>query len=314
MTLLLALLLAAEVPAPAAPGAALPEAQPLSVEVRAERTTVRLGEPFGYELDVRHAPEERYALGALPALEPFHAAGEPRCARTAGSGEARTRCTLRLALFALGPVDVPELVLEVERPAGRARLAVRGPRITGAGVLDPSAPAGALALRDVAPPVALLVPTLRPLWWALGLLGGAALAAAAVVLVARRRAARQEGPPAPAPDERFERRLSTLAAEDLVRRGRADEHLERLAEAVREYLSALTGLPALDLTTSELLGALARAPDPRIDRAGLELLLSHADLVKFAQQPASAGTCAAATEWAWALLRRTRPAAAPAGG
>jgi len=294
----------------AAPAAALPDAAPRSVEVRAEKTTVRLGEPFGYEVEVRHAPEEWYLLRGTPPLEPFRAAEDARCVRVVEQGEARTTCTVRLALFALGAVDVPEVVLEVERPSGKARLAVPGPRIVGAGMLDPAADAGALALRDVAPPVPLLVRSLRPFWWALSILGGAALAAAAVALLVRRRA-RGGAPSAPGPAERFERRLSALAAEDLPRHGRGEEHIERLAEAVRGYLSSVTGLPALDLTTGELLAALARAPDPRIDAGGLELLLAHADLVKFARAPARPEACAAGLEYGWELLRRTRPPTEP---
>lgn len=316
MNALLALMVAAGAPAAPAPAvpAPLPEAEPLAVRVRAEKTTVRLGEPFGYEIAVRHAPEESYLLRGTPRLEPFRAAEEARCVRNVERGEARTTCTLRLALFALGPAEVPEVVLEVTRPAGKAQLTVPGPRIVGAGMLDPSAAPGALALRDIAPPAPLLVPTLRPLWWALGILGAAALLAGAVVLLVRRQAARPSGPPAIGPGERLERRLSALAAEDLPRRGRGAEHMERLAEAVREYLSAFTGLPALDLTTGELLAALARAPDARIDAAGLARLLTHADLVKFARQPAAPEACAAGLEWAWALLRGTRPPPTTAAG
>jgi hypothetical protein len=280
------------------------------VEVRAEKAIVRLGEPFTYEIEVRHAPEEWYLLRGAPPLEPFRAAEDARCVRAVAEGEARTTCTVRLALFALGPVDVPEVVLEVDRPSGKARLAVPGPRVIGAGMLDPAADPDALALRDVAPPVPLLVRSLRPLWWALGLLGGAALAAAALALLVRRRA-RGGAPAAPGPAERFERRLSALAAEDLPRRGRGEEHMERLAEAVRGYLSFVTGLPALDLTTGELLAALARTPDPRLDAGGLELLLTHADLVKFARQPARPEACAAGLAYGWELLRRTRPAIEP---
>jgi hypothetical protein len=306
------LLLLVALPAAAPAGPALPDAQPRAVKVRAEKTTVRLGEPFGYEIEVRHAPEERYALRADPPVAPFEAR-DVRCVRAVEGDGARTTCSLQLALFTLGEVDVPELVLDVERPGGKARLAVPGPRITAAGMLDPSADPSTLALRDVAPPVPLLVRSLRLVWWAIGLAAAAGLVFAAV-LAARRIGTRRTGPPPPTPAERFERRLDAIAADDLARRGRGTEHVERLAEAVREYLSAVTRVPALDLTTSELLGALARGSDPRIDLAALGRFLAGADLVKFARLPASPEACAAGMEFARALLSRTRPPPAAAAG
>jgi hypothetical protein len=314
VTALLALLLAvaepaaAAAPAPALPTPAVPDAQPLGVKVRAEKTTVKLGEPFGYEVEIRHAPEERYLLPGEPALEPFRATGA-RCARDVAGGVARTTCAMQLALFALGANEVPALVLEVDRPTGKARLSVPGPRITAEGVLDPSVPPASLALRDVAPPSPLLVRTWRPLWWALGILGALGVVAAAVAGVLHLRARRPAVPPL-APAERFERRLDALDAEELPRRGRGAEFVERLTEAVREYLSALTGLPALDLTSRELLDGLARSsgsPTIALDLPGLERFLAQADLVKFARQPAAPEVCAAGMEYARGLLARTRP-------
>jgi hypothetical protein len=171
------------------------EASPLAVVVRAERTEARLGEPFAYEIDVRHRPEESYALAGDLEAGPFRGTARG-CTRVLAKGEARTTCALSLAIFALGPHDVPEVRLAARTPAGDAALAVPGPRITGVGIIDPGVAPERLSLRPPAPPAPLLVPTLRPLVWA------AALAAlAAVALLARRalrnraRAAAEPPPP-----------------------------------------------------------------------------------------------------------------------
>jgi len=301
-----ALLLALALAAPAA-GEPLPEADPIGLHARADKASVRLGEPFGYQVEIRHRPEERYLLAGDPDLSPFRADGV-RCRRDQARGEARTTCTMQLALFALGPVDVPDLLFEVDRPEGKARLAVPGPRVSGVGVIDPRAPVDSLALRDPSPPVPLLVRSYRPLLAALG--AGAAAALAILLARALRRArARRALPRLPTPAERLERRLQTLEAERLPLRGLGEEHLDRLAEAVREYLGALRGLPALDLTSSELLAALGTPPDARLDLAGLERFLSEADLVKFARRSATPQACDAALAFARELLARTRPPA-----
>ncbi len=306
---LLPLLLAAG-PAPAV--AVVPEAEPLGFHARADKASVRLGEPFGYQVEIRHRPGERYVLHGDPELSPFRADGV-RCRRDQDSsarGEVRTTCTMQLSLFALGPVDVPDLVFDVDRAGGKARLAVPGPRITGTGMIDPKVPAAALALRDIAPPAPLLVRSYRLLWWSLGavLLAAAALAA---VRALRRARGRRVSAPGPTPAERFERRLRALEAERLFLRGQGEEHVDRLAEAVREYLGAVSGLPALELTSAELLAELRTAPDGRLDLDGLERFLAEADGVKFARWPPRPDACAAGLEWARALLERTRTAADP---
>ena len=57
----------------AAAAGAEPVAHPWSIQARAARADVRLGEPFAYELEISHAPAESYALPAELALGPFEA-------------------------------------------------------------------------------------------------------------------------------------------------------------------------------------------------------------------------------------------------
>jgi hypothetical protein len=275
----------------------LPAATPLSVLARAERTEARLGEPFAYEIDVRHRPDESYALAGDLEAAPFRGTARG-CTRAESKGEIRTTCALSLALFALGPHDVPEVRLTARTPAGEAVLRVPGPRITGVGIIDPSVPPDRLSLREPAPPVPLLVPSLRLLWWAAGL---AALAAAALLvrraLRARARAASEPPPPEP-PGARLQRRLDALEAKGLPARGLGREHVFELSEIVREWIGAVAGVNALDLTTAELVERLRRAADTRLDVEALRRFCEEADLVKYARAPAEPVDCAAATAFA----------------
>jgi hypothetical protein len=310
--LLLALSLAVGAPGPAGDPAADPgegraggaEARPLSFHSRASKAEARLGEPFDYVVEIRHRLDEWYALPPELPLAPFQAQGA-RCRREAAKEEAVTTCTMRLALFALGPVDVPDLALSVRTPAGPAVLRVPGPRVMGVGMIDPSVPADRLALRDLSPPAPLLLRSLRLLWWALGLSAAAALAFLGVRALRRARAAPDEPAPLP-PAERFARRLDALEGERLPERGEGREHVSRLSEIVREYLGALTGLNALDLTTGELMARVRDGGDPRLDAGGLEAFLDEADLIKFARHPAGPDACAAGMSFARGLLERTR--------
>jgi len=298
---------AGSTPAPPPP---LPPARPRPVHTRLTTAQPKLGEPFDYEVEIRHPAAESYAPPAAPDLSPFGA--EPLGCRRApvkdAAGEVLTTCSWRLRLFELGAKEVPALDFEAATPEGPRRLSVPGPRVEAAGMIDPTAPPDQLQLRPPAPPVPLMVRSWRLVLWAAGL-----LAAVAAALVAwrwwrrRARAAAEPAPPLP-PDERFARRLDVLEGERLPEQGRGREFFFRLSEAVREYLSALTGVNALDLTTGELLDALGSAGDPRLDLGALRDFSERADLVKFARAPAGGSECSAGLRYARALLERTRPA------
>jgi len=316
----LALLLAASAPAqatatatPAPPPAAPAQASPREVHSRTSASSARLGEPIEWTIEIKHPPAERYDFGA-PLPEGSWRAEPLGCQRVETAAETTTTCRLRLALLALGAVDLPPLSLLATTPDGPRALDVPGPRLTGNGVIDPAVPDDQLKLKDPAPPVPLMVPSWRLLWWALG---GLALALLGWRLWRwwrdRRRAGAAPPPPVP-PEVRFAARLDALEAERLGEQGMGREHWFRLSEAVRDYLGAVTGLNALDLTTAELLEALAAQPDPRLPLEPVRRFCETSDLVKFARLPADGRTCADGIAFGRELLARTRPApAAPVG-
>jgi len=299
---LLALSLAAE---------PLPQATPREVRSHLSKAQPRLGEPFDWEIEIRHAPAESYALPATLELAPFQATPQG-CHRAGAGDDSITICTVRLAVFELGPHDLPALPLEAATPRGPQRLDVPGPRVEAAGVIDPTAAPEALKLRDPAGAVPLLLPTWRPVLAGLGLLALGVLGWLAWRWWRRRSArAAEPAPPLP-PAERFARRLDALQAERLAEQGRVREHFFRLSEAVREYVGALTGVNALDLTTGELVEALHAQGDPRLDVAALRGFSEDADLIKFARFPAGGYECEAGLRFARDLLARTQAAATTA--
>jgi hypothetical protein len=291
--------------APSTPTPTPPQATPKSFHTRLSKPQPRLGEPFEYEIELRHPTNESYLFPGALDLAPFRAV-PLGCHRAPAGEDSLTTCTLRLTLFELGARDVPTVRLEATTPLGPRVLDVPGPRVEPLGVIDPKAPDDQLQLRPPAAPVPLLLPSWRLVFWALG--GLAALLGAVLLWRWWRRRARRAGEPPPPipPDERFARRLDGLAAERLPEQGRVREYFFRLSEAVREYLGAVTGLNALDLTTAELLDLLAAQPDPRLDLPALRGFSEDADLIKFARHPAGGYECEAGMKFARGLLERTR--------
>jgi hypothetical protein len=284
---------------------------PAAPEARAEASAseVRLGEPFELSLALRHEAGETVELvpPAAADLGPF-GLRDASCRTTPGERGALTVCTLVLQLFDLGEREVPAASLRVRGPppSGGERLVAAPPvKVKGLSTTDRSQQASAMALRpSQAPPV--LVRSLRLLAWA-----GALLAALLLALLARRLLRRRREPTAALvlpPHERLSRRVGEIAALELPRRGRGREHVDRLAEAVRAFLAAAAPRAALDLTTAELLAALAAAPPPWLDLAALARFLSEADLVKFAREVPDEEACSRALGFARALSEAARPA------
>lgn len=321
---------ALDAPPAAAPGAA-PEAPPRAPPppptprpeaialARAARGEVKLGEPFDYELEVRHAPGITFALPPALDLAPFRATGAACEGRTADGGPERgavTVCRMKLALFDLGPHEVPAIVLAGRGPEGEVAVRVPGPRVTGAGVISPDAKPDELALRDLAPPVPLLVPTWAPVAW---LAGGLAAAALAFLLwrAWRRRARAAAEPPEPVPAHlRLARALDALESDRLCARGEGRAFWVRLSALVRDHLGEVAAFPALDLTSAEIEARLRALADPRLDAEAFAAFAREADLVKFAKAEPSIEGCADGLAYARGLLARTAPAPAavsPAG-
>jgi hypothetical protein len=132
-------------------------------------------------------------------------------------------------------------------------------------------------------------PELRPIDIALAA-GLALLLIAAIVGIIlairkRRRAAKGldvETTPE-APEAPFLRAIEALRGE--IESLPRDRFYDRLSLAIRAYVGAVTGIPALDRTTSELKRELERRPDVRDEAAALvERALQRSDLVRFARQ------------------------------
>lgn len=254
--------------------------------VTAEPREIHVGDPVRIRVTLTRAEGSTVALpplsGTLGEFE-ILAVGEPT--ETSGpGGETIQEVEATITAWRTGALEIPMIAAGAGGP-GEVRSEPIPIAVTSVGIESSK------DIRPIKEPLSL------PRDWRPLLL--AALAAIIIALVAYflwRRLRKRPGAAAPAPivdarppHEIALAELERLAALGLVERGRVVEHYVRLTEILRAYFAARYGIPALDMTTSEILEAL-RKP---LDRAGIRRsieaygeitsLLHDADLVKFAE-------------------------------
>jgi len=200
--------------------------------------------------------------------------------RTAQDGSVWSRVFV-VRGFDLGPIELPRAALPI-RVAARADT-VEFPRDTL--FVDSLTPAASGAIRPDRGPID---PPLRLVDYIVAAFLATLVVVAIVAMIglwirgrSRRPLPGIEKPPEPA-EAVLRRALDALQVEfPAIPR---DVFYERLSLALRAYAAAVTGVPAPDLTTSELAGELSRTPRVAAKaRDDLIAALRRADLAKFAR-------------------------------
>ncbi len=254
------------------------------VRLKSELNPARgtLGDPISWRLTATLGPGARAGSAIVerpPASLELDASRAPAEARTQGGLQWSREYVLRG--FDIGAIRLPRASLPVTA-AGRTdtlefphdTLFVDSLTQTATGLLRP----------DRGP----ILPPLRTVDYAVILVLALLLAGILAYLIRlwlRARARKKESPAAapPEPPEAILARALDVLEREVAALPR-DVFYERLAQALRAYAAAATGVPAPDLTTTELDRELKRKPGVAAEgREGLIAALRRADLAKFAR-------------------------------
>jgi hypothetical protein len=299
-----------------APGdapAAAPSAASLALTMEVEPKEIHVGDPIKIRLRLTRPPGSTASLPALSGtLGDFEilSAGEPRETRAADGGtilEVEATATA----WRIGDLSIPPVAASGGAP-GEIQSEPVPVRVTSVGIEESK------EIRPIKDPL-----TLPRDWKPILLAAAAAILAGLLAYAVWRRLRRKPAvlPAAPADTRPAHEialaELERLAAQGLVERGRFVEHYVRLTEILRSYFEARYGIPALDMTTHEILEGL-RGP---LDRSGIRRsieahgaiasLLEDADLVKFAEFTPERGDALASIDRASRVVIATREEEAP---
>lgn len=264
-----------------------------SVDVRAtlERDSARIGEPLVLNVSLRGVPESAdVVFPILPDSGHLVALGLPQVVESENAGMRTAR--YELVAWKDGILELPGGNVLVTMDG--TELAVPLPNLTVyvASLLPEDADFDTLAWRPAADVVGANW-SLQEKLAAAGLVVGLLLAAFVYV----RRLGRSTPVPVPSPRPARERALTALDVLErcgLVEAGEMKGFFSALSQILRQFLADTERIWGLDLTTLQLVAAVSNDGIEEADLDTLDLLLTEADLVKFARfRPSSADAAAA---------------------
>ena len=292
---------------------ARPEASPAELTARVDRVVVNPGDVITFTLMADHRSDVSLELPEIADIFSGFRIVNSGVSQPIQSGErVHIERWYKLQADISGSYVIEPIEIAYSLPDGEQELA-RTPRIfiEVESLLEQDSTVK--DIRDIKPPVSVS-PSLRAFLLPLGLLAAAIMA----LLVGRelfgRLKRRQEArlrASKPAHEEAMEA-LDALMRKKLLERGLAREFCFEISEIFRRYMQARFRIPAIDLTTEEIL--------PRVEHDGIieerlkplvREFLTNTDLVKFAKYRPTREELDKIIENTRAFIDRTTPA--PAG-
>ncbi|MBI4054747.1 MAG: hypothetical protein HY402_01285 [Elusimicrobia bacterium] len=254
-------------------------AQPISVELKPEKTNVPIGVPFSMTLRISYPSSYRLAEGqfSLPDHPVFFIRGAQVQEPQKREAVLEQKIALQVQGFSLGEHSFPSLSIALESPSKKTFIQTPPAKI----FLEPAPSAQTDSeLRDIRPPHPAAL--WKYLLWALATL----LAGLGAWLWKNRKRMAELEPCAPpkTPDQLALEELERLSSSGIWERGEFKKFYHRLTDAVRRYLASRYRLEATRLTTTDFL---KRIRSLEQDPENLQLFrnfLKDCDCAKFAPE------------------------------
>ena len=306
------LVLAAGAPAAAqAQQSAVPA--PSSMTTTLDTTRITVGDRLRLDVRIRHPANAAVSWPDSLELAPFELLDVAIPPARRQGDVAVSSATFSLTAFELGELELPSFQVTVLHPQGREEVLETdryGVEVMSVGVEEGS------DIREIRGPLAIPVGVLTLLAWLVALV----LVGAAVYAVVRRRRGGASdgkvrvGPPPRPPHEVALEALDELEASGLLARGEVKEFHIRVSEILRRYIEDRFRVPALEMTTWEVLGGLQSIGIHQEIRTDLRRFLDQCDLVKFAKATPRDADSRAVLELGRDLVRRSIPSTTRPGG
>jgi hypothetical protein len=253
------------------------------VESEVDTTKVNVGDRITLTVSVIHGPESQVVWPDSLDLAPFEVLQARELPSSTREGINRSSVALSLAAFELGDLEIPSFQMEVVGPDGESTILTTdrfGIQVTSVG-LDEGGD-----IRDVKGPLGIP----RSLTTLFLLLLPVVLALAVAFALYRWAKHRKSGTlgaptttPYRPPHEIALEALARLESSHLLDRGQVKEFYIRASEILRTFVEGRFGIPALEMTTRDLMSALEETDKEPLALQGFRSFLDRCDMVKFAK-------------------------------
>ncbi|MBV9080352.1 MAG: hypothetical protein JO102_04450 [Elusimicrobia bacterium] len=264
-----------------------------SLRMQAGPKEIHIGDPVEVRITVVHSTDIAPSVAAIPTtmgefelMGSTDAPGTIAATKPSKARGGRVSSTLRfyVTTFSTGPVILPAIPIQFQKADGTLLEARTEPlSITVKSLLQEKGDEG--HLRPAKGPF-----NYRSWTW-LWILIAILFVLLTVSVWPRRGDKPAAGPPAPlySPEEEASRALSELQAADLVSQGQIQEFYFRLSSILRRYIERRYGIPAPEMTSSEIVSSFGRIGLPLEASFACREFLDEADLVKFAKMEPDPG-------------------------
>ncbi len=256
--------------------------QEFQVVMEVDTTVIHLGDPLGVRIRVDHPADWSVQWADSLDVSPFEVIGARIATNAPNDDDGPSSAAYTVTSFELGELEIPPIAVSLVGPDGATRTLFTdlfrvGVESVG---LDESGD-----LREIKGPLSI-----ARNWWLVApwLLLAAALGAGAVYLHRRSRArpvveiAKPSVPPRPHHLVALEA-LDELERSSLLERGQVKAWHVQVSEIMRTYVEGQLEVPALEMTTREVIAGLRKAAlDMRFTET-FDDFLNRCDLVKFAK-------------------------------
>jgi hypothetical protein len=252
------------------------------VRTELDSTLVHVGDRLTLSVFVDHESDDTVVWPDSLDLAPFEVLGAAAGPTRRNSDRATSSAVYSLTVFELGEVELPAFSFDVVAADG-TRESLETDRY-GVEVVSVGADESG-DIRDIRGPFFIRMSTVIRVLWLLLLAGGLMLMW--IGYRRWRRAASPERaaigpPPRPAHEVALEA-LDRLEASDMLSRELVKEYHIEVSDILRRYVEGRYRVPALEMTTWEIIGNLERVGVEANFCGPLRTLLDQCDLVKFAK-------------------------------
>ena len=282
----------------------------VTLESRVDTTTMRIGDVVTYSIIVARDESTQVRLPSLGAnLGGFEIRDFNVRKPVKKDGKIVERVDYLISTFDTGDFVIPPVMIQYRTPPDTVWHELRSQPIKiHVASLNPDQ---AGDIRDIKPPLSIPFDWMRVVRVALLVLVALVAAAFGFYFVRKRRRgealfpARQK-PPRPAHEVALEE-LDQLFHSDLLERGEIKLFHIRISEIIRRYIEGRFGVPALDMTSAEILASLRDGVLDDEERETLRAFLEGCDLVKFAKYVPTKEEIDATIDRAYTFVKSTQP-------